>query len=604
MRRVLHTAMSEGSTSRQRSEWVLLKHEFPLTEEYPKRAKRSSAKVTVALPKSTILTEGTAYNVLPICQTRFPFLFDADLILSASREGLDQDHESYNSMLMRGAVAAYIRTITECNKGILRYVWPQWLPDVSEMSRFAVIRTKIKLVLEAAAILFDDTEIARLSSSLIHIPLQWRDANGMPLFRVRKTRANGVNVDNLSTAYSEELLDKLKWLDVKTMEPSRHVARFRLFANEDRGSHLRTKPVQWHSRLASALVQFTNGQNLQDLNLIPLQDGRWVKASGNTVFFPLKVAGMQTSAVLEGLSDVNVIKNEYAIVDQHALCNLYSMLGVKSGTPRQVSDAIIKAHSKDRPPTESVDILVAHAIHLFRARKDASAAKTPIWISNLDGFIFKSDTIYQDQSIVPSDIQQSCQGSTSERSFMHPAYLQAVPDAEHGEWSKWLSERLGTFRAIRIANIDGDKFTPEFQRRIVTQQANPLLGLMSRSWRENFGTGSPPQGICNLLGKLAKDWTSSGTSRRSICLQDMFLPHQRLRDAIPPELPLIYVHDPDDEEKWHFLKYAGVSMVIDLNFWFSCLRNYAKGNAAASVPTVALAYQEIVQHTVDPAKVR
>ena len=332
---------SEGSMSRQRSEWVLLKHEFPLTEEYPERAKRPSAKVTIALPKSTVLTDGAAYNVLPICHTRFPFLFDADFILNASREGLDQDHESYNSMLMRGVVAAYIKTISECNIGSLRFSWPQWLPDISEMSKFGVIRTKIKSVLEAAAVLFDDTNTPRLSSSLIHIPLQWRDADGVPLFRVRKTRANGVKVDNLSTAYDDALLVKLKWLGVKTVDPSRHVARFKLFANEDQGNQLRTKSVQWHSRLASALVLFTNGHNLRDLNLIPLQDNRWVKAAGNTVFFPLKVAGMQTSVVLEGLSDVNIIRHAYAGTDQKMLCSLYEMLGAKSGTSRQVCDAIV-----------------------------------------------------------------------------------------------------------------------------------------------------------------------------------------------------------------------------------------------------------------------
>ena len=200
-----------------------------------------------------------------------------------------------------------------------------------------------------------------------------------------------------------------------------------------------------------------------------------------------------------------------------------------------------KAHSKDRPPTESIDILVAHAVHLLQARRDLSAAKTPIWIGNLDGFIFKSDTIYQDERLVPNDIQQSCHGSTSKRSFMHHAYLQEIPTEpreEREEWSKWLSEKLGTFRGIRIASVDGDRFTPEFQRRIVTQEANLLLGLMSRSWKENFGTGCPPQKICDLFAKLTKDWTSSGTSRKKHLLARYVLASSTLERCHTARTPI------------------------------------------------------------------
>ena len=571
-------------------DWRYFHQKIPMSVEDAVRLGCTQTEVAIAFPVSSDPPRGQAFNILPICTTAFPFIVQGNFTLSASREGLDQAHQDWNDALLKGLSQVFTEAIkTFNNHEKLRYAWLRYLPTKEDLSQFSALSELIRVALKMSLVLFSAQPRLELPSKLCYVPEIWRDHHNEPLFRLSKT-----GLANLSTSYPTELLSSLEWLGIGIPDAKAILNGFRQYLKDDAGQEFQAQPVQWHSCLAEALLQYQAPQ-LNFLSIVPVEGGKWADARSQTIMFPH--CRLSTGVVIDippGLPTLRVVRKEFADEDLQSLHDWYSKVGVNPGTLEETCLAIKEAHSGSDPPSDDSEILMLHALYLFNFWLEKgcppTGSKTELWICNLDGFPLKSCVMYQDDSVVSEAARHYIKGTTSERNLMHPFYLAGIAADQRVQWSKWLSAHVGVLRDIRISdNIEGC-FTPEFSICMRKNAPHGLLMVLSNTWRENFGSRDPNPNVRTSLKSMKKTWTSNDTEME---LQETFLPRESVMERAPYGVPLLKVANPEDPS-WDFLEQLGVIVEENVDLWLSSILHFMKGGASGG-PMYRI-YQSIYQY--------
>ncbi|KAM9878364.1 heterokaryon incompatibility [Verticillium dahliae] len=363
-------------------------------QDMPVDARRnsvSSTEITLALPVGSELETCDAFAFLPIDQSGFNFIVQADFLLVANRQAL-QHALPWNQRILEAIPDAFVQAVRHFNHAdathgySLKYKWPLFLEyNGPKSSTWTEVHQGIKRrlcdedVLEARDGRFRavrpvpcpaGTQQTAAHKPLIIIPTEYRFDNG---FLIDATINHG---HHLAFEY-DPVLEELKALDVKEMTGAGLRNEFSDWLERAGHAGLAAKSDKWHAALAAAFMwkgRSKQKDKLQELPLVHLADGSWAACAGGDIFFP------STGAVLNVPSDLGIrVVHSNAAKDPHRR-EFYTYLGVKKLDAETICSLILEKHAMIPRPTRKPLNWVLDILFLFRQKKLlATMDKKPRW---------------------------------------------------------------------------------------------------------------------------------------------------------------------------------------------------------------------------------
>jgi hypothetical protein len=595
-----------------------------LTDNMPKEKTRegvNSSEVVLAFPFQSgqpTFHRQKAYAFLPIRDSGFRFLLQADFVLIANREAIQApvtsvennnastdasagestgwliNHE-WNWRLLEALADCFVEAVSRFNHPdaqALRYTWLGFLRDVpmvEEDNPFSFITSHIFDRLKKCAVLETQTQGGLLvqPAKALYVPRFLRDTQG------RFVLAHVVGLTDqhyISSGYDSHDPEQvvLKLLGVQIMDFPKFFSILKEFMSKSMASFVQ-QPSEFHSVLSKILCDSPSDTELNTLALIPLRDGRWVRQIDGQCYFATDNAKILRE-LPEGIDDLWIV-DAVALRDP-IRCKLFARLGVKDLSKAEVCDLITARHEQDSAPATNVDVLVEHARYLFETSRAGISIRKPqqFWVLDVDGQPRRAGTMYLDAVSMP--ICGILPQPTWNRMLLHLAYALHYPSGKNKDnWVKWLESNLDVGLVMRIAQ-SGNAFTEEFLYAIDLSTVE-LLDIMVASWLKNSAAFSST--IKNMLGAI-QVMCENGQRVR---LSKAMLPTRRLKSLAVEGLPFLQINDPDGS-KWKFLKELGVVVGPDLEFHMKCLE-LLQGKPTTRERAAAL-YGDIFSHLIENTK--
>lgn len=351
----------------------------------------------------------------------------------------------WNRTIRDALVEAFLLSINHFNQGQLKYVWPYYLPSASTAAcaflepAIASILAKLREydVLESCA------ETMVKASSLKHVPLdQFADGEGVP-FTLGPHTAAGY----LSLKYPVWAVEATSSIGVSQLSPRDFVGDLHSAITRD-PTAFRSKSAAWHSQLAQALIKLSTDVELmsliEDICLIPLHDGNWTSAKGQSLFFSKSETSLEIPSGIEVL-----------IVDSTAESDpnrrkLFTNLGVKAWEAPEICRLVLKVHESSDfdPKSLTVDQLISHAAFLYKASWQPPKT-ADIWFATMQNERCIGRKLY-----IPGSIETNSPAARifaqlqKQFAVIHNDYLKVFPlDAD---WPMWLVNNLGLSKVPRL----------------------------------------------------------------------------------------------------------------------------------------------------------
>ena len=545
------------------------------------RQKHKNIQVTLAFPLGESVTDAHAYNCLPICATNMPFPLQADFILSASREGLDESHSQWNEMLFQALAKSFLLAIKRFNATPqLTYTWLRFLPVNPATDQFRKLAALVQSKLKQERVPLTQSGTLCLPPNAFHVPRTWRDDSGEPF-----VEGESLKTPNISTLYQEEDLSRLYWLGCRSSDRATLFTRFRNWIMNDSGAAtFHSEPIDRMSCFAKALEDYTISE-LELLPIIPVKGGLWVTAKGDVLFFPRNTNDDSKAFDMpRGLPKVQVVMANYVFSEQ--LRRFYQKLGVNQGSVLEICKMIEEAHAGPKAPSYDPVVLMEQAIYLFQASEANLYVPyhfplKQLWLCTEGGAPSLSRFVYQPLSFVQPAVLEYVGNDPNTRQLMHAAYLTGIAPASQRSLSRWLLEHWKVFTWLRICKVS-DQGNPtaeratEFQALMSRGDSKAFLALLTDSWAQNFGSSTSPAFVANFSTLKAR-WASN--SNEQMMLSDTFLPTKEIKTLAGDGVPYLQVADPQ-AAKWQMLKHLNVTTTAsnsDPKFWLACLRSLLNG---------------------------
>jgi len=199
-------------------------------------------------------------------------------------------------------------------------------------------------------------------SSLKHVPLdRFGDGEGIPFTLTLHTRAS-----YLSSRYPLWAIEAIRSIGVPAISLQEFLADLNSAITQDPMT-FREKSATWHSQLAETLLKLATDTELmsmiEDICLVPLHDGSWTSAKGQSMFFSRSETSLEIPSGIEVL-----------IVDSTAESDpnrrkLFTALGVKAWEASEICRLVLNVHESSSfdPKTLTVDQLISHAAFIYNA---------------------------------------------------------------------------------------------------------------------------------------------------------------------------------------------------------------------------------------------
>jgi hypothetical protein len=281
------------------------------------------------------------------------------------------------------------------------------------------------------------------ASSLTHVPLDpFADGEGVP-FTLSSHTAAGY----LSLKYPAWAIEATSSIGVSQLSPRDFLGDLQSAIIRD-PTTFRTKPAIWHSQLARTLIKLSTDVELmsliQDICLIPLHDGNWSSAKGQSLFFSKSETSLEIPSGIEVL-----------IVDSTAESDpnrrkLFTSLGVKAWEAPEICRLVLKVHesSNFNPKSLAVDQLISHAAFLYKASWQPPKT-ADLWFATMQDERCMGRKLY-----IPGSIETNSPAARifaqlqKQFAVIHNDYLKAFPlDAD---WPMWLVNNLGLSKVPRL----------------------------------------------------------------------------------------------------------------------------------------------------------
>ncbi|KAG9198551.1 hypothetical protein G6514_009853 [Epicoccum nigrum] len=335
----------------------------------PREARRkdwTETNVLFAFPlpsanEGPTLETRNVYAFLPIRSYGFRFLIQADFILTASREDIESTLP-WNVSIRDALSDAFLSSILHFNKSDMKYVWPFYLPSISNaISGFfepaiASILSRVK----ESPVFESFVGNMVLPTSLAHVPADFC-ADGEP-FTLCKTTQDRY----LSSRYAIWVMEAMKSVGVQQLTARQFLEDLATMLATDAG-YFQQKSSQWHTKLAATLLRLSTDADLmslvQNLAIIPLNDGTWVAARDSNIFFSKSEDSLE---IPDGIS-ISILDSDVEADLNRRM--LFISLGVKEWSAAEICRLIMDLHqSADfQPHRLSTAEIVSHAIFVYQA---------------------------------------------------------------------------------------------------------------------------------------------------------------------------------------------------------------------------------------------
>jgi hypothetical protein len=355
----------------------------------------------------------------------------------------------------------------------LRYTWPAFLRDRAGCtSKFwSKLRKQILADLATEYILEsrDETFGLRKPSTLLYVPSKFR-LNGEPLVEDAQNKMHHLSF--LYDSGSTELSPELESIGVTEMTDGDFFREFKSFIESHGDEFLKSQSGEWHAKITRILRRSTTPQQVADIPLVPLRDGRWVCPSKKNIFLEPEPSNL---AVPNGIDiylvDPDACKNEERM-------KFFRWLRIRTCDQAEVCSMIIELHASLK--TRRLNDLVSDAVYLFQSRVFYSGSIKRLRL--LDGcskFGFGKD-LYIDHPGKSFAISKFADNKESRVRLIHPDYLRNFEDKRKRiEFVEWLVERLEISTLPRL--VRDDQMTPEF-KFLTTNNTKDLLLLLRDNW--------------------------------------------------------------------------------------------------------------------------
>lgn len=615
------TTRTRRAGEEQSDEYFVVRY---VASNMPEEATRNgidSSEVVLAFPfqrgRPTFHRQ-KAYAFLPIRESGFRFLLQADFVLIANREDIqapcarvddnDASREAsiatlpewltinaWNWRLLEALADCFVEAVCRFNHSdaqALKYTWLGFLQDVpmvGEDNSFSFLTSNIFDRLRDRAVLETQTQGSLFVQppKAVYVPRYLRNAEGHFVL------AHIIGLTDrhyLSPGYDSHDPEQavLKLLGVQIMDFLQFFGILQEFMLKCMPAFVQ-QPPEFHSLISQILCDSPSETALDMLALIPLRDRRWIRQVDGQCYFETDDARV-LQKIPEGLDDLRIV--DMAASRDPLRRKLFSRLGVKDLTKTEVCRLILARHEQDSAPATDVDVLIAHARYLFETSQASISIKKPrqFWVLDMENQPCHASTMYLDAVDMP--ICGVLPRPTWNRKLLHPAYALQFPSGRNKEkWVRWLESNLDVGLVMRIAQ-SGNAFTEEFLYAINLPTTN-LLEIMVASWLKQSSAFSST--IKNMLGAIQVTCEDG----QKIRLSRTILPTKSLKILAAEGLPFLSIRDPD-ASKWKFLAELGVVVRPDLEFHMKCL-GLLQGKSTTREKALAL-YSSISGKMVENTK--
>lgn len=521
-------------------------------------------------------------------------MLQADFLLQASREEIVVDSAWNKTIISRVAEAFCNAIIGFCANPSLRFRWMRFLPIGEAFDRNPLWKslssTAIDLLKQQRILYLHDPSqlypesLLRQPSSLRTLPQNYLDGNGSPLFADRP----GKNRKYLSLWYEQEDVKELKkafWLedieDIHMFYRIKQDLQSPSSMMKDAGT-----TVDWHSRAADLLTSILErspdvGNMIKnELDLIPLSDGRWVTASTEGLHFP----SLNGPAI--PLDLVTTIHHEAARSISRR--NMFECLGVTDFRPTRVIERLWKPYLQ-RNGASNLDDSKAHFKYLYwHYANIADIRFSRLWLydSRLNKVTCRLGLIYipSDDEYGPLELLKAMPdpknlGRTAPEcpvAYINAEYMDLFPPTTRRHdlfWLDWLEKVLGVRRIPRL-KYDAGSLSPEF-RHILQYQPEKIVRLLRMHWATyRRDMNSRIEEEISRAEVTCQDASLAVLSSTYFPLQSLKQKAQEL--GISRNFPFLAIPGLSEEdselEDWRFLERFGVRFEVNLIFYLDALR--------------------------------
>jgi hypothetical protein len=523
-------------------------------------------------------------------------LIQADFILQASREEVIAD-SAWNKAILDHVAKAFCNAVLDfCRGNSLRLHWMRFLPVGGAQGMNPLWRklsSDVIDLLEHQRILYphdhNHFNLERLSrpECLRTLPTNYLDRNGSPLFVDRP----GDDRKYLSLCYGSEDINILKRaFRIEHIEDIHMFHRIKqdLDSPISRMKHAGTD-ADWHSRAADLITSILErsrdvARMMEDiLDLIPLSDGRWVRALAGDLFLPSR----NGPTIPQDL----VVTIHPEAVRNVSRKNLFTHLGATECPPERVINQLWTSYLQyDGASTLAAS--KAHLSYLYWHYADMHNARfSRLWLydSRLTRVTSRQRVIYlpSDDEYGPRELLKAVPDHGIPRRFIpeclvpyvNAEYMELFPSSaqRHGlSWLDWLQTVLGVRRVPRL-KYDAGSLSAEF-RHIIQYRPEKIIGTLKVHWatyRREMNNG--------IEGEISRAEVTCVDAPPAV-LSFTYFPlrclTQKARElGIIRGFPFLNVpglseEDRASEEDWGFLRRFGVRFVADLTFYLDILRQH------------------------------
>ena len=333
----------------------------------------------------------------------------------------------------------------------MRYIWPYYLPSNSTAA-YTFFQPAVETILSRlrdSHVLESCARVIARPGSLKSVPLdQFASQEGIPFTLGPHTEAR-----YLSLRYPQWVVEATSSIGVSKLSPREFLQDLAALIAGDEGK-FRARSANWHSHLATALFKLVGDTDLlttiMDMCIIPLQNGGWVSAKGQSIFFS------RAGSSLEVPSGISVLVVDAIAESDSSRRRLFASLGVKDWEVSEICRLVLQVHASPNFKPESLQTaqLVSHAKFLWKASWQPPN-EANLWFATTQDKRCRGKDLYI--------LGSAATGSAAARVFahlqdefpvIHKEYLET--SSLDGEWHDWLVRHLKLSRIPRLVTPQVD----------------------------------------------------------------------------------------------------------------------------------------------------
>ena len=450
----------------------------------------------------------------------------------------------WNSKLRESIPTAVLEAIGALKRRhALKYTWVRYLRSNVQAGFFKDTHGTLMARLRNANILLSYDGECHPPSQMLVLPGQFSQ-DGEPLIPALYLKNRWYLHRRYNTSQDADVLMSL---GVKEMDNEDFLQGLLGMQRDD---FLQDQTDSWWENVCTALLLLRNRDELRDLRIVPLADGRWTSVSEGHAFFGSTTTDIPRDLGLRMVKNMNTVSSHY---------KLLHVLGVKDAKLPHVVDLITTLHRGTSVLQNSQTALVSHSRFLFKHRTELTRRKFTdnggrICVVTSQNKIVPATEVYMDHPNHGSVPLSRCFAELGVH-FIHSEYL-ASPDGNPEDQDAWI-EWLQTAYGVRTSpKINDDGLSRELRAFVYSAPTQEVLLFLKEYWEEIWVRLKHSNGARTELRALTI--TASNGSRCP--LETTYIARgtlTRFRD-----LPFLPVADPEDRG-WDFLNELGVTTKVD-----------------------------------------